>query len=190
MDRETAATRPVPEMIAPPTESSVVGRVRDAITGAWDRFSHPVSREAEAELQAITTQLEGTPLATNLDQVAPHLRELLRGADSAEAAYGLFWRGLFLGLGSSYLSDAIRSKSAGRVSSGLLGAAFIAGGIYSRPEGAFARDRIQDRSNRISKYYSTDMGKRDAANPNTTREQVDHIVRAITAGHIWSISRP
>lgn len=193
MERETAATQPVPEMITPPTESSVVGRVRDAITDAWDRFSHPVSREAEAELRAITTQLEGTPVATTLDQVAPHLRGLLRGADQAAMAYGLFWRGVSLGIGSGFLISAIRNKNLNgseRFISGFLGAIGIAGGINSRPEGVWERTVIGNRASRLNIFYATDAGKTDAANPDKTTAQVDNIVRAITAGFVPSISKP
>lgn len=191
MERGTETAHPMPEMTST-QEPSAFDRVRNAVVDAFDRSIHPVSREAETQLLTIATQLEGTPVAATLEQIEPHLRGMLRGADARALIGGMFWRGIMLALGGSFLQDAFRQNRRvhARVYSGLLGGIGIAGGLALRLEGSFERDRIQERSSRLMMFYATDAGKADAANPDKTSAQVDSIVRAITAGYVPSVSRP
>lgn len=193
MERDTLASQALPEM-APATEPSVVDRVRDAVVDAWDRFTHPVSREAEAQLQTVSAQLEGTPVARTLDQIQPHLRGILRNADANAMVLGIIGRTLLLGTGAALLHGGVMNGQGRRWLErgvyGFVGAMMIGLGIQPNVEGFPARQVIQARTERLRMFYDTDTGRADSVNPKKTSTQVDSIVRAITAGYVPSVSRP
>lgn len=192
MAQETVTPQPMPEM-ASMESPSVVDRVRDSIADAFDRFTHPVSREAEAQLQTITAQLEGTPVARTLDQIQPHLRELLTNADANAMVMGIMARVLLLGAGAALVHGGVRGQGRRLLERGvygLLGGASIVLGLQGNIEGFPARQVIQARTGRLLMFYDTDTGRADAVNPGRTSAQVDSIVRAITAGYVPSVSRP
>lgn len=192
MAQETLTAQPMPEM-TPMQEPSLVDRVRNGLIESWDQFTHPVSREAQAQLQTIAAQLEGTPVATTLGQIEPHLRELLRSSDASAMAAGIMARVLLLGTGVALFHGGLirgRGSLLARGIYGIFGATAIGLGLQNNVEVFPARQLIQSRAGRLKMFYATDAGRADAANPDKTSAQVDAIVRAVTMGHVPSVSRP